>query len=102
MTGDHLQGLTVPFIHSEKKERKHDQDHAKSRGGRIDNAFEQKEKRDSDECRRTETNKLSFGKPEQDFALDFRQVLRDRYIRHYQASSKMLYVVSLTIDFRNI
>ena len=46
----------MPFIHGEKKERKHDQDHAKGRGGRVDNAFEQKEKRDSDECRRAETN----------------------------------------------
>ena len=55
MAGDHLQGLAVPLIHGEKKERKHNKDHAEGRGGGIDNAFEQKEKRYSYECRRAET-----------------------------------------------
>ena len=44
---------------------------------------EQKEKRYSDECRRSETNELPFGQPKQHFGFYFRQILWNGYIRQF-------------------
>lgn len=42
-----------------------------------------KKKRYSDECRRSETYKLPFGKPKQHFGFYFRQILWNGYIRQF-------------------
>ena len=42
-----------------------------------------KEKRYSDECRRSETYKLPFGKSKQHFGFYFRQILWNGYIRQF-------------------
>ena len=56
------------------------QNHAQRRCGGSQARFCQKEKRHAYQRRRSETDYLSFGKPEQDLALYPAQVLRDRYI----------------------
>jgi len=83
LSGHHLQGLAVPLIHGEQKEREHDDNHAERGGAVAGRASEQKEKRYSDECRRSETYKLPFGKPKQHFGFYFRQILWNGYIRQF-------------------
>ena len=57
--------------------------HAERGGAVAGRASEQKEKRYSDECRRSETYKLPFGKPKQHFGFYFRQILWNGYIRQF-------------------
>ena len=45
--------------------------------------LEQKEKRRSDQYRRSKTNELPFCQPKHHFGFYFCQVLRDRYIRQF-------------------
>ena len=73
----------MPFIHGKQKEREHDDNHAERGGTVAGRASEQKEKRYSDECRRSETYKLPFGKPKQHFGFYFRQILWNGYIRQF-------------------
>lgn len=63
-----------------RKKGQHHQDHAKRRRGGSQACLCQKEKRHAYQRRRSETDHLSFGQPEQDLALYSAQVLRDCYI----------------------
>ena len=45
LSGHHFQGLAVPLIHGEQKEREHDDNHAERGGAVAGRASEQKEKR---------------------------------------------------------
>ena len=78
----------MPLIHGEQKEREHDDNHAERGGAVAGRASEQKEKRYSDECRRSETYKLPFGKPKQHFGFYFRQILWNGYIRQFITSKR--------------
>lgn len=73
----------MPLIHGKQKEREHDDNHAERGGTVAGRASEQKEKRYSDECRRSETYKLPFGKSKQHFGFYFRQILWNGYIRQF-------------------
>lgn len=53
-------------------------------------AFEQKERRHSDECRRTEADQLSFGQIEKHFGFHPRKVTRDRDISGHTKPSFLL------------
>ena len=59
----------MPLIHGKQKEREHDDNHAERGGTVAGRASEQKEKRYSDECRRSETYKLPLVSPNS--TLDF-------------------------------
>jgi hypothetical protein len=78
---DHFKGLAVPFIHGEKEKGQHHHNHAEGGGAGTNGAFEQKEKRYSNECRRAETNELPFGQAKHDFGFYFRKVFGNSYIR---------------------
>lgn len=80
MAQEHFQRLTVLLVHGEQEKGQHHQDHTQRRRGGPQARFCQKEKRHAYQRRRSETDHLSFGQPEQDLALYPAQVLRDRYI----------------------
>ena len=80
MAQEHLKRLSVLLVHGEQEKRQHHQDHAQRRRGGSQARLCQKEKRHAYQRRRSETDHLSFGQPEQDLALYPAQVLRDRYI----------------------
>ena len=82
MAQKHLQRLPVLLVHGEQEKRQHHQNHAQRRRGGPQARLCQKEKRHAYQRRRSETDHLSFGQPEQDLALYPAQVLRDRYISH--------------------
>ena len=75
-----LRGLPVLLIQGEQEKRQHHKDHAQRRRRRSHAALAQKEKRHSNKRRRSETHKLPLRQAEQHLALDFCQVLRDRYV----------------------
>ena len=50
---NHLQRLTILFIHCQKEQRQHDDHHGQCCKAHISGCFDQKENRHSDECRRT-------------------------------------------------
>lgn len=89
----------MPLIHGEQKEREHDDNHAERGGAVAGRASEQKEKRYSDECRRSETYKLPFGKPKQHFGFYFRQILWNGYIRQFIISYNEKKQLILTVAF---
>ena len=80
MPQEHFQRLPVLLIHGEQEKGQHHQDHAQRRRGSSQARLCQKEKRHAYQRRRSETDHLSFGQPEQDLALYPTQVLRDCYI----------------------
>ena len=75
-----LRGLPVLLIQGEQEKGQHHKDHAQRRRRRTHAALAQKEKRHSNKRRRSETHKLPLRQAEQHLALDFCQVLRDRYV----------------------
>lgn len=75
-----FQRLAIPFIHSEEEERQHEEDHADGGHAGIAAGFEQKERRDTDQCTRPKAEKLTFCQVEQDLGFDPRQITRDRNI----------------------
>ena len=75
-----LRGLPVLLIQGEQEKGQHHKDHAQRRRRRAHAALAQKEKRHSNKRRRSETHKLPLRQAEQHLALDFCQVLRDRYV----------------------
>ena len=80
MAQQRLQGLAVPLIQGKEEKGQHHKDHAQRRRRRAHAALAQKEKRHSRKRRRSETHKLPLRQAEEHLALDFCQVLRDRYI----------------------
>ena len=70
-------------LHSKEKQRQHHHDHADCGSAGIDRFSEQKEKRYSNECRRSETYKLPTGQAKQHFGFYFRQILWNGYIRQF-------------------
>ena len=80
MAQEHLQRLPVLLVHGEQEKGQHHQNHTQRRRGGPQARFCQKEKRHAYQRRRSETDHLSFGQPEQNLALYPAQVLRDRYI----------------------
>ena len=83
MLRNHLQRLTIPLIHGEKEQRQHDHNHAHGRKAGISRLPEQKERRHSNQCRRSKADELAFGQPKQDFRFHPRQIARNRYISCY-------------------
>ena len=77
MLRNHFQRLAVPLIHGEKEQRQHNHNHAHSRKTGISCLPEQKERRHSNQCRRSKADELTFGQPKQDFRFHPRQVTRD-------------------------
>ena len=75
-----LRGLPVLLIQGKQEEGQHHKDHAQRRRRRAHATLAQKEKRHSYQRRRSETHKLPLRQAEQHLALDFCQVLRDRYV----------------------
>jgi len=74
MSCDDLQRLTVLFVHSQKEQREHDDNHAECCQTDIAGAFHQKEKRHPNECRRTEADQLAFSQIEEHLGFHPRQV----------------------------
>ena len=70
----------MPFVHTEQNEGQHHKDHAEGGRAGINHIFEEKEKRNSHECRCSKTDKLSAGQTEQHFGFDLGKVLGDCYI----------------------
>ena len=63
--GNDLHGLAVLFVDSQKEQGQHDDDHAEGCQADIAQRLEQKEGRQSDDCRRTEADELSLGQIEE-------------------------------------
>ena len=88
MAQEHFQRLSVLLVHGGQEKGQHHQDHAQRRRGGPQARLCQKEKRQAYQRRRSETDHLSFGQPEQDLALYPTQVFRDRYISDFKHLQK--------------
>ena len=78
-----FQRLAVFLIDAQQKEGQHDQHHTQGGHAGACLAFEQKEKRHTDQRTAAKTDQLSFGQVEQDLGFHPRQVLGYRYISHW-------------------
>src|SRR5574344_506903 len=74
MSCNDFQRLTVLFVHSQKEQGKHDNHHGQCRKAYISCSFDQKENRHPNECRRAETDQLSFCQIEEHLCFYPRQV----------------------------
>ena len=81
MRKNDFQRLPVLLIHAYKKHRHHENHHSHGRKARIPKLPKKEKRRNSNECRQRETNKLPFGEIKHHLTLYLREITRYCNIR---------------------